>query len=77
MSQAGADLEAVMFEYAAAVRAKDPARVAALYAPGVRVFDAWDVWSYDDRAACGHSLDAWLGSLGNEGVQVVFEEIRP
>ena len=51
MTEASADFEAMMAEYASAVLAKDPARVAALYAPDVRVFDTWGIWSYDDQAA--------------------------
>ena len=57
MTEASADFEAMMAEYASAVLAKDPARVAALYAPDVRVFDTWGIWSYDDQAA-------WSGQPG-------------
>jgi uncharacterized protein (TIGR02246 family) len=73
--EAGADIESVIAEYAAAVLAKEPARVAALYAPDVRVFDTWGVWSYDDRDAWGRTLEQWLGSLGNERVQVQFNDV--
>jgi ketosteroid isomerase-like protein len=75
MIEGGAAIEAVTAEYAAAVLAKEPARLAALYAPDVRVFDAWGVWSYDDRDAWGRNLEDWLGSLGNEGVQVQFDDV--
>jgi uncharacterized protein (TIGR02246 family) len=76
MIDAGAGIEAVMAEYAAAILAKAPARVAALYAPDTRVFDAWGVWSYDGRDVWARNLDAWLGSLGSEGVRVQFDDLR-
>jgi uncharacterized protein (TIGR02246 family) len=76
MIDAGADIEAVMAEYAAAILAKEPARVAALYAPDTRVFDAWGVWSYDGRDAWARNLDDWLGSLGSESVRVQFDDLR-
>lgn len=76
MTEAGADIEAVMAEYAAAILAKDPARVVALYAPDVRVFDTWGVWSYDGRDAWARSVEAWLGSLGDESVRVRFDDVR-
>jgi len=76
MSEASADIEALMTEYAAAVLAKAPSRLAAIYAPSVRVFDTWGVWSYDDRDAWSRSLHDWLGSLGDESVQVRFDDAR-
>ena len=62
--------------YAAAVLAKDPAALARLYAADARVFDAWATWSYEDRAAWRVNLDDWLGSLGEEAVEVRFDDVR-
>jgi uncharacterized protein (TIGR02246 family) len=76
MVEAGADPEALLAEYGAAVLAKDPGRLAALYAPDVRVFDTWSAWSFEDHAAWSRSLHDWLGSLGDETVQVRFDEVR-
>ena len=76
MVEVDGEIEAVMAEYAAGVLAKAPSRVAALYAPDVRVFDAWGVWSYDDREAWGRNLQEWLGSLGDERAQVRFDDVR-
>ena len=76
MSEATADIGAVMAEYASAVLAKSPARLAALYAPEVRVFDAWDVWVFEGLDAWSRNLRDWLGSLGDEGVRVEFDEVR-
>ena len=76
MIEPGTDIEALITEYAAAVLAKDPKRLAALYAPDVRVFDAWGVWSFDGRDAWGRNLQDWLGSLGEERVSVRFDDVR-
>ena len=71
-----AAIEAVMADYAAAVLAKEPARLASLYAPDVRVFDAFGVWSFEGRQAWTRNLEDWLGSIGDEGVQVEFHDVR-
>lgn len=76
MSEGGADAEALIAEYAAAVWAKDPARLAAIYAPDIRVFDTWGVWSHDGREAWRRSLEGWLGSLGEDSVKVQFDDVR-
>lgn len=71
-----AAIEAVMADYAAAVLAKEPARLASLYASDVRVFDAFGVWSFEDREAWTRNLQDWLGSIGDEGLQVQFHDVR-
>jgi ketosteroid isomerase-like protein len=76
MNQTRHDFEALTIAYADAVLAKEPSRLAAIYAPDVRVFDSWERWSYDDLAAWRPTLDEWLGSLGDESVQVSFEDVR-
>ena len=73
---AGAEIEALMAEYAACVLAKAPERLAALYAADVRVFDAWDVWSFEGRDGWARSLGDWLGSLGEARVQVTFDGVQ-
>jgi ketosteroid isomerase-like protein len=65
-----------MAEYASAVLAKEPLRLAALYAPDARIFDAWDAWSFEDRNSWSRNLQGWLGSLGNESVKVQFDDVR-
>lgn len=68
---------ATLFEqYTRAVRAKDAASFLALYDPDVRVFDLWDRWSYDGVEARRGSIEQWLGSLGDETVEVRFDEVR-
>ena len=76
MPQTGSDLANVMAAYAAAVLAKDPARLAALYAPDVRVFDAWGVWSFEGADDWTRNLQGWLGALGDEHVAVQFNDVR-
>jgi ketosteroid isomerase-like protein len=76
MNEPGADLMAMLTEYAAAARAKAPGRLAALYTADVRVFDAWDVWSLEGQPDWSRNLQDWLGSLGDQGVQVAFDEVR-
>jgi uncharacterized protein (TIGR02246 family) len=73
--ETNAAIEAVMADYAAAVLAKEPARLASLYAPDVRVFDAFGVWSFESREAWTRNLEDWLGSIGDEGVQVEFHDV--
>ena len=76
MTEPVTEAKAVITEYAAAVLAKDPKRLAALYAPDVRVFDAWGVWSVEGRDTWGRNLQDWLGSLGDERVEVGFDDVR-
>lgn len=63
-------------DYAGAVLAKDVERLASLYAPTIRVFDAWERWSYDDLASWSANLESWLGSLGAERVKVDFDNVH-
>jgi ketosteroid isomerase-like protein len=75
MSSARHDFETLTAAYSEAVLAKDPGRLAAMYDANVRVFDAWESWSYDDLSAWRPNLDDWLGSLGEETVQVRFDDV--
>ncbi|GIL37961.1 YybH family protein [Roseiterribacter gracilis] len=69
-------IETLFERYARAVRAKDAASFLALYADEARVFDLWDRWSYDGVAARRRSIEDWFGSLGDETVEVRFDEVR-
>jgi uncharacterized protein (TIGR02246 family) len=69
-------IEAMLAEYAAAVRAKDVDRFVAIYASDVRVFDLWGRWSYDGAAAWRGMATEWFGSLGDEQVGVEFEDVQ-
>jgi uncharacterized protein (TIGR02246 family) len=63
--------------YSEAVLAKDPARLAALYSPDIRVFDTWGRRPFEGPAAWRSNLDGWLNSLGDqESVQVSFNNVQ-
>ena len=66
----------VLDSYQSAVFAKDAEALMRLYDPGVRVFDAWGVWSYEGTAAWRKAIDAWFASLGAERVKVTFEDVQ-
>ena len=66
----------VLDAYQSAVFAKDTEALMRLYDPGVRVFDAWGVWSYEGAAAWRKAIEAWFASLGAERVKVTFEEVQ-
>ena len=61
--------------YKSAVLAKDVEAFMRLYDQKVRVFDAWGVWSYDDAASWRRTVEGWFGSLGEESVQVSFDDV--
>jgi ketosteroid isomerase-like protein len=66
----------IMDTYCAAVFAKDVETFVRLYDPGVRVFDAWGVWSYEGVESWRRTVEAWFTSLGTELVKVRFDETR-
>lgn len=68
--------ESLLQSYAAAVRAKDVDALMALYAEDVRVFDAWDAWSYEGQAAWRRMVEIWFGSLGAGTCDVSFSDVR-
>lgn len=66
----------VLESYASAVFAKDVEAFMRLHEPGVRVFDAWGVWSYEGSAAWRRAVEGWFGSLGAEKVKVSFDDVQ-
>lgn len=66
----------ILDAYAAAVAAKDTNALVSLYAPEVRVFDAWGTWSYEGASSWRGMVEEWFGSLGSERVRVDAEETR-
>lgn len=62
--------------YAAAVYAKDVAAFTALYAPDVRIFDAWGGWQQRRLDALYASTAEWFGSLGEEKVVVTVGDVQ-
>jgi ketosteroid isomerase-like protein len=69
------DVASIVSSYESAVITKDADAFMRLYAPDVRVFDAWGVWLYDGAEAWRLAVEGWFASLGSERVQVNFEEV--
>ena len=76
MSDIDKDIARILGAYASAVFDKDVDALMRLYDPGVRVFDAWGVWSHDGAPAWQRTVEAWLTSLGAERVKVRFDDVR-
>ena len=76
MSDIEKSIARVLESYKAAVYARDVEAFMRLYDPGVRVFDAWGVWSYEGTAAWQRAIEGWFTSLGTERVKVTFDEVQ-
>jgi ketosteroid isomerase-like protein len=76
MPEFATPIERMLETYAAAVAAKDSASFMRLYDPNVRVFDAWECWTYEGSAAWEAMVRSWFDSLGTESVRVTFDETR-
>lgn len=76
MSDLDKSIARILDSYRAAVRAKDAAALIRLYDPGVRVFDTWGLWSYEGADAWQQAVEAWFTSLGDERVDVSFDEVK-
>jgi len=61
--------------YSMAVGAKDVEAFLNLYDPAVRVFDAWDAWSYEGRDTWRSCVQAWFAAGGDE-LSVRFDDVR-
>jgi ketosteroid isomerase-like protein len=66
----------VLEAYKAAVYERDVDAFLRLYDPEARVFDAWDVWSYEGTAARRSAIEQWFASLGADRVKVVFDDVQ-
>ena len=62
--------------YKSAILAKNTETLMHLYDPEVRVFDTWGIWLYEGVEAWRVAVEGWFSSLGNEKVNVTFEDIR-
>jgi ketosteroid isomerase-like protein len=76
MSDIEKSIARVLESYKAAVHAKDVDAFMRLYDPGVRVFDAWGVWSYEGSDAWQQAVEGWFKSLGSERVKVTFDAVK-
>jgi ketosteroid isomerase-like protein len=66
----------VLKAYKTAVYERDVDAFLRLYDPEARVFDAWDVWSYEDAAARRSAIEQWFTSLGADRVKVIFDDVQ-
>jgi uncharacterized protein (TIGR02246 family) len=66
----------VLAAYQAAVYEKDVDAFMRLYAADVRVFDAWDTWSYDGAVAWRGMIEQWFSAHPAERVRVDMDEVR-
>lgn len=66
----------VLRDYANCVLHKDAAGFAGLYDVDVQVFDAWDSWRLQGRAAVQAMATAWFQSLGDSRVEVSFSDVQ-
>ena len=76
MSDTEKSIARILETYKAAVFARDVDALMRLYDPGVRVFDAWGVWSYEGSAAWRGAVEGWFTSLRTERVKVNFEDVQ-
>ncbi|AWT34625.1 ketosteroid isomerase [Deinococcus arenae] len=68
--------EQILQAYADAVYARDAEALLALYHPQVTVYDMWAHWLYDGQPQWRGMVEGWFASLGDERVQVTFDDIR-
>ena len=66
----------ILSDYRKAILRKDVDALASLYHRDARIFDAWDTWSYQGRAAWRAAVHRWLESLGRERVRVGFQTVE-
>lgn len=76
MSDIDKPIARVMDTYATAVLDKDVDALMCLYEPGVRIFDAWGVWSYEGADAWRVAVEGWFTSLGSGRCKVRFDEVQ-
>lgn len=68
--------EQLLQAYADAVHARDAEALLALYHPHVTVYDMWEHWLYDGQQQWRGMVESWFASLGDERVQVTFDDVR-
>jgi uncharacterized protein (TIGR02246 family) len=66
----------VVESYRTSVYSKNIDAFVALYRDDVTVFDMWGRWSYDGAEAWRAMVVDWFGSLGDDRVEVKFEDVR-
>jgi ketosteroid isomerase-like protein len=69
-------VHSVIEAYRQAVFDQDTDAFMRLYHPGVRVFDSWEVWSYENADDRRKSVHGWLSTLGEDRVRVTAEDVQ-
>lgn len=65
----------VLEDYKSAVRAKNADDLVALFSDDVRIFDVWDNWSLQGKAAWRRAVQQWFASLGDDTDVVDFDDV--
>jgi len=68
-------LARIIETYRSAILAKDVEALMRLYDQKVRVFDAWGIWCYENAASWQQAVESWFSSLGDERVNVSFDDV--
>lgn len=76
MSDNDSHITSICNGYKRAVYDKDVDAFVGLYDPEARVFDTWEVWSYEGVGERRKVIEEWFSSLGDERVGVTFDRIR-
>lgn len=76
LSESERILADVLTRYARAARDKDVDAFVALYTDDVRVFDAWDRWSYEGSVAWRAAVSGWFRSVGDDQIVVTVSDLR-
>lgn len=76
MSDIDSRIIRVCDSYKRAVYEKDVEAFVGLYHQEARVFDTWEVWSYEGVGERRKVIEEWFSSLGDERVGVTFDRIH-
>ena len=76
MSDIEKQVQRAIDTYKSAVLAKNVETLMHVYDPDVRVFDAWETWSYEGADAWRVAVEGWFSSLGSEIVRVTFDDVK-
>lgn len=74
MNEIEEKLKTMLDAYSQAVATRDVQAFLNLYDPAVRVFDAWQTWSYDGEDAWRECIRGWFAGI--DRVDVSFEDVR-
>ena len=76
MTLPSSPVQAILNAYASAVYDQNVEAFMQLYTTDARVFDTWQVWSYEGSAQRHPTIVEWFTSLGTERVKVDFEDVQ-